>query len=150
MTSPGRILEREEDANVLTAVFGIVIGTILVLALIIIIILLSIKLRARRTVKARNYSPDVEKCDAHLMKECKEPCVTNNQGPDIIPEKSFFQERSETTVKTCDSEDDTNLSSVQNDPNTRKYGEYQSVTFTEDPELISNILRKTAADAAEA
>ncbi|GFQ98754.1 uncharacterized protein TNCT_584701 [Trichonephila clavata] len=71
------------------------------------------------------------------MKECKEPCVTNNQGPDIIPEKSFFQERSETTVKTCDSEDDTNLSSVQNDPNTRKYGEYQSVTFTEDPELIS-------------
>ncbi|GFV26901.1 uncharacterized protein TNCV_2615271 [Trichonephila clavipes] len=79
----------------------------------------------------------IDRCDAHLMKECKEPCVTNNQGPDIIPEKSFFQERSETTVKTCDSEDDTNLSSVQNDPNTRKYGEYQSVTFTEDPELIS-------------
>lgn len=30
------------------------------------------------------------RCDAHLMKECKEPCVKNNQGPDIIPQKSFF------------------------------------------------------------
>ncbi|GIX91952.1 hypothetical protein CEXT_31091 [Caerostris extrusa] len=69
----------------------LVIGAILVLALIIIIILLSIKLRSRRTVKARNYSPDVEKCDAHLMKECKEPCAPSSQGPDIIPEKSFFQ-----------------------------------------------------------
>ncbi|CAL1269818.1 unnamed protein product, partial [Larinioides sclopetarius] len=135
LAGPAKETETGEDGEILTAIFGIVIGTILVLALLIVVILLSIKLRSRRTVKARNYSPDVGKCEAHLMKECKETCVTNSQGPDIIPEKSFFQERSETTVKTCESEDDTNLSTIQVDA--RKYGEYQSVTFTEDPELIS-------------
>lgn len=29
--------------------------------------------------------------EAYHLKECKEPCVASNQGPDIIPEKSFFQ-----------------------------------------------------------
>ena len=52
----------------------------------------------------------------------------------------LFADRCETTVKICDSEDETNLSTVQCDPTARKYGEYQSVTYTEDPELLAVII----------
>ncbi|XP_054717287.1 synaptogenesis protein syg-2-like [Uloborus diversus] len=124
----------EEDFGVRNALIGIIGGTIFAILLFAIAILLVLKFHKKRTIKGRNYSPDADKCDAHLMKECKDPCVTNNQGPDIIPEKSFFQERTDTMTKVSESEEDTNLSIIKTDI---KYGEYQSVTYGEDHELIS-------------
>jgi len=34
---------------------------------------------------------DLCRSDSEHLKECKEPCVASSQGPDIIPEKSYFQ-----------------------------------------------------------
>lgn len=49
---------------------------------------------------------------------------------------SFLLERTETVVKSCESEEDTTLSTIESEKN-RKYGDYQSVTYTEESELIT-------------
>ncbi|XP_071039050.1 neural cell adhesion molecule 1 isoform X3 [Parasteatoda tepidariorum] len=125
--------DTEEDADVLTAVFGTVIGILLIIALFTIIIAFFIKLRARRSVKDRPYTQDKEKCDAYLMKDCKETFISNSQGPDIIPQKSFYQE---TKLKTTELDEETILPTVLNEENPRKLRDFQSASYTEDSELI--------------
>ncbi|XP_021000681.2 cell adhesion molecule CEACAM1-like [Parasteatoda tepidariorum] len=126
-----------DQTDILTAVFGIVIGALFIVALLIVVIAFSIKIRSRRCVKDQPYQKEHEKCDTYLMKDCKESCIPNNQGPDIIPEKSFLQDRSEDKIKSCELDDDGNLSTVLSDKSLRKYSEYQGVTYSDDSELIS-------------
>ncbi|GFQ72202.1 uncharacterized protein TNCT_642681 [Trichonephila clavata] len=71
------------------------------------------------------------------MKECKEPCVASSQGPDIIPEKSYFQERSDALPKVIEVEQGVNPSISTSDPSSRKYREFQSVSYPDDPTLIT-------------
>ncbi|KAF8795200.1 Hemicentin-2 like protein [Argiope bruennichi] len=128
----------DDDSGTFIAVLGVVIGTISVLILLGVVILLTVKLHSkRRASKGREYRNDETKTDSHLTKECKEPCVASSQGPDIIPEKSYFQERSDSLPKVIEVEQGVNPSLSTSDPSNRKYREFQSVSYPDDPTLIT-------------
>ncbi|GIX98269.1 uncharacterized protein CDAR_16921 [Caerostris darwini] len=132
-----RVLD-DDDSGTLIAVLGVVLGAIFVLIFVGVAVLLIIKLHSkRRASKGREYGNDENKSDSHILKECKEPCVSSNQGPDIIPEKSYFQERSDSLPQVIEVEQGVNPSLSTSDPSSRKYRELQSVSYPDDPTLMA-------------
>ncbi|XP_015913628.1 CD166 antigen homolog isoform X2 [Parasteatoda tepidariorum] len=123
----------EEDSGALEALVGVLIGALAVLILLAATVTLLVCLqRKKRSKKGRAY-PDEEKSDPQLSKECKEPCVASSYGPDIIPEKSFYRERSSSLINVIEVEQGINPSSAQSDPSSRKYREYDAFSYPEGP-----------------
>ncbi|KAG8175986.1 hypothetical protein JTE90_009862 [Oedothorax gibbosus] len=128
----------DDDSGIFVAILGVVLGIAAVLILLGAVILLTIRLHAKRRASSdREYSIDESKSDAHHLKEFKEPYVSSSLGPDIIPEKGYFQERSDSIPKVIEVEQGVNPSLSQSDPSSRKYREYPSVSYPDDSTLVT-------------
>ncbi|XP_023241347.1 hemicentin-2-like [Centruroides sculpturatus] len=92
--------------------------------------------------EGRTYRGDLEKSQTHLMKECKDSRLTGSQGPDIIPEKNYFQERSEITTRDSISDADASPKMTKGEPPPAKYDKYQTIQYGEEPEIVLSTPRK--------
>ncbi|XP_067137967.1 protein turtle-like isoform X2 [Centruroides vittatus] len=132
----------EEDTLSINHVVGILIGAVSVLLLATFVAITVGKLRTHRRRKGRTYRGDLEKSQTHLMKECKDSRLTGSQGPDIIPEKNYFQERSEITTRDSISDADASPKMTKGEPPPAKYDKYQTIQYGEEPEIVLSTPRK--------
>ncbi|XP_054708867.1 hemicentin-2-like isoform X1 [Uloborus diversus] len=127
--------DKKDDADSGTAsvIFGMLVGAMLALILIGMIVAFAVRIRSTGLEKGRKSHSDASKKSSNSLKECKEPCVASSLGPDIIPEKSFFQERMNSQPKVIEMEEGVNPASAINDPRSKKY----QTSFTDSTLLTS-------------
>ncbi|GIY71459.1 uncharacterized protein CDAR_188771 [Caerostris darwini] len=101
---------------------------------------LPVKFHLKRDSKDEEYCSDEKKNELQMTKEFKKPCVGSTMEPDIIPEKHYYKDMSDSIFKVIEVDQSVNTSLTIDDASC-KYRELRSgIYYRDDPPLITTPL----------